>query len=502
MDRIAGITRTLGVSEDAAKTLLSLAAEQQDVPDERLAEVLTKIAEDYKRLQAKVVALDPDDPAARQLVAQAQTEINAGHFNHAHDLLRQATQSQLAAAQEANKLMTRAQAAVDARMLGATRSTATEGDLALTERNYVHAADPFAVAAEYVAGGNPEAHAEFLTSRANALLRQGDERGDNAALHQAINNYQAVGLGERESSEARLEEAVAAYRAALQEYTRDRVPLEWAATQTNLGVALYALGARESGTAQLEEAIAAYRAALQEYRRDQVPLDWATTQNNLGIALLTLGARETGTARAKAAFGEALKILSTAGANPCTRDIQASQNQAMALLRLRQGVKGLVMRRPLIPTVLKTEVGSTTTVTSTGRRYTSRSPLPSPLRWAARLPIPAPIEEQVDTIVSPAIEFSSSHRRPEAEGTALWHGNQEGKELLGGEFRPVDRKATGACLALQHCRDLLDRVDAAAFACGDRGKLGEALRLDQHQSGERERHRGNGCVHGKPRETV
>ena len=65
-------------------------------------------------------------------------------------------------------------------------------------------------------------------------------------------------LGERESGTARLEEAVAAYRAALQEITRERVPLDWATTQNNLGNALSTLGERESGTARLEEAVAAY----------------------------------------------------------------------------------------------------------------------------------------------------------------------------------------------------------------------------------------------------
>ena len=33
---------------------------------------------------------------------------------------------------------------------------------------------------------------------------------------------------------------------------------------------------RESGTARLEEAVAAYRAALEEWTRDRVPLDWAS----------------------------------------------------------------------------------------------------------------------------------------------------------------------------------------------------------------------------------
>jgi tetratricopeptide (TPR) repeat protein len=74
-------------------------------------------------------------------------------------------------------------------------------------------------------------------------------------------------LGEHESGTARLEEAVAAYRAALEEWTRERVPLDWAATQVNLGIALWTLGERESGTARLEEAVAAYRAALNDPQR-------------------------------------------------------------------------------------------------------------------------------------------------------------------------------------------------------------------------------------------
>ena len=74
--------------------------------------------------------------------------------------------------------------------------------------------------------------------------------------------------------------------------TRERVPLQWATTQSNLGTALQTLGARESGTARLEEAVAAYRDALKEWTRERVPLDWATTQNNLETALRVLDERK------------------------------------------------------------------------------------------------------------------------------------------------------------------------------------------------------------------
>ena len=60
-------------------------------------------------------------------------------------------------------------------------------------------------------------------------------------------------------------------------------------TAVLLGNALQALGERESGTARLEQAVKAYQAALLEWTRDRVPLDWASAQNNLGNA----GARGT-----------------------------------------------------------------------------------------------------------------------------------------------------------------------------------------------------------------
>jgi hypothetical protein len=72
---------------------------------------------------------------------------------------------------------------------------------------------------------------------------------------------------------ARLEEAVAACRTALEERTRDRVPLDRPMTQNNLGNALWRLGTRESGTARLEEAVAAWNACL-EVTRTAWPPEW------------------------------------------------------------------------------------------------------------------------------------------------------------------------------------------------------------------------------------
>jgi len=67
------------------------------------------------------------------------------------------------------------------------------------------------------------------------------------------------------------------------------VPLQWAMTQNNRGNALLGLGERESGTARLEQAVAAYDAALKELTQGRVPLQWATVQMNRGTAVFEAG---------------------------------------------------------------------------------------------------------------------------------------------------------------------------------------------------------------------
>ncbi len=51
------------------------------------------------------------------------------------------------------------------------------------------------------------------------------------------------------------------------------------------------LGNRESGTTQLELAVGAYKETLTEWTRERVPLMWAATQNNMGTATRTIGVR-------------------------------------------------------------------------------------------------------------------------------------------------------------------------------------------------------------------
>jgi tetratricopeptide (TPR) repeat protein len=129
---------------------------------------------------------------------------------------------------------------------------------------------------------------------------------------------------------------------ALKERTRERVPLDWAMTQMNLGNALATLGERESGTGKLEEAVAAYREALKEGTRERVPLEWAMTQMNLGNALARLGERESGTGKleeAVAAYREALKDLTPETTSYGHELAQRNLVRGLALLQQRQKQK-------------------------------------------------------------------------------------------------------------------------------------------------------------------
>ncbi len=106
--------------------------------------------------------------------------------------------------------------------------------------------------------------------------------------------------GERASGDkavALLDQAVQAYRSALEVYTKADLPQDWAATQNNLGTALMDEGERASGdkaAALFDQAAQAYRSALEVFTKADLPQDWANTQNNLGNALEDEAERASG----------------------------------------------------------------------------------------------------------------------------------------------------------------------------------------------------------------
>ena len=106
-------------------------------------------------------------------------------------------------------------------------------------------------------------------------------------------------------------------------------------TQMNLGNALSELGERESGTARLEEAVAAYRAALDEQTRDRVPLDWAISTGNQGFVLMLLAERLGDATKARSAVQQieaAFVTMRDGGNAPAAAYYEAQLPKAQVLL--------------------------------------------------------------------------------------------------------------------------------------------------------------------------
>jgi tetratricopeptide (TPR) repeat protein len=283
------LKKELNINERQIGAALNILGEN-DVPPERLAAKLVEIAKRFKELKEAGAPQPGDAPEVAQLRKEANQAIDVGDLARADELLAGLEQVQQAA-------LRREQQVLDQRALDLAETQARRGDVALTGLHYLDAARHFAAAAAQVP--RDERRLAYLDEEADALYRQGDERGDNAALDRAIERYRsllALRSGERASSEWAatlvkfgnalvirgeregrtdgLEQAVTTYREVLKERTRASAALDWAVTQNNLGTALRMLGERESGIDRLEQAVTAHREALKELTRERVPFTW------------------------------------------------------------------------------------------------------------------------------------------------------------------------------------------------------------------------------------
>jgi hypothetical protein len=77
-DRIVDLSNRLGVTQGATLTMLRILG-QGDVPLEQLPQKLAEVADQYKKFEAQLAALNPQNPLARRLVEQAQAEIKAAN---------------------------------------------------------------------------------------------------------------------------------------------------------------------------------------------------------------------------------------------------------------------------------------------------------------------------------------------------------------------------------------------------------------------------------------
>jgi tetratricopeptide (TPR) repeat protein len=177
------------------------------------------IAERHKTLTVRLAVLSAQPTSdTTALIEQARAAIEVGDYDDADRLLNEAEEAELTAAR-------RAQAKAEQRQTRAAEVRAERGALALTRLDYQGAAAHFETAANWTI--QPAQRADCRARQAGALFQQGDMLGDNAASQAAI----------------------AICKDLLKTYLRERVPLDWAMTQSNLGNVLRTLGEREPNSA-------------------------------------------------------------------------------------------------------------------------------------------------------------------------------------------------------------------------------------------------------------
>lgn len=250
---------------------------------------LSMAPEELREIQTSLLRVANSDPRVAALKAQASEALDAGRFAEAKALLVQAVELDTGVAREAEEVWKE-------RQRGAAESLAILGRIARLEARPLEAAARFGGAAERVAAIDPETAWRYRFSQADAFE-------DEAQLFPGL---------------ASLQSAITIWRDRCIPHTpRDTRPADWAMTQNRLGIALQTLGARTGGAAglaALNEAVDAYRAALEVLNRKDMPADWAMTQSNLGNALKTLGERAGGEAglaalnEGVAAFRAALEV--------------------------------------------------------------------------------------------------------------------------------------------------------------------------------------------------
>ena len=146
------------------------------------------------------------------------------------------------------------QQAATTRLTSAASAQAANGDLQRVQLNFVSTQSYYRKALQLLPLSDKEHRGQYLNSLGQALRESG--------IHTSGADIQKF-----------LREA-AAYREALTVYTKDQLPQQWAATQTNLGIVLQEQGTRtggEAGKALIRQAMTAYEFALEVRTRDALP---------------------------------------------------------------------------------------------------------------------------------------------------------------------------------------------------------------------------------------
>lgn len=316
------------------RNLATVFGAEPALPHTALFAFLTDKARDIDRLSKQVAALTGLSVGIDNIRVEAAQAVAQGRLDDARRLLddaREIRRDQLRKQLEADAALSEVTAEIDliegrAEQAHALLSAAADSFAAL---------DPLETARRRRAAGMRLGdHAlryggAGLPLAARILRRLLDDlpKAADPLLWAAAQNGLAIVLdwqGKRTGGAAgadMLAQAVTAYRAVLEVFTRDDHPMDWAMAMQNLAITLDAQGDSIGGAAGatlLAQATTAYRAALEVYTRADHPVDWAMTMQNLTNTLETQGHRTKGAAGAGllrqsvAACREALEVRTRA----------------------------------------------------------------------------------------------------------------------------------------------------------------------------------------------
>jgi hypothetical protein len=214
----AQVARDKGVEAAPLRAVLEKLG-QAGVPDAEIPARLNRAADQLLELQAQLARLRNDRPELAEVRVQALALIERGDLDGARAVLNRGREAARALREEASRS--------EAELL------ADEARIDHLQLSYSGAAAKYGEAAALVKSFDPQAEWHFIILQADELRDQGREFGDNQAL----------------------DDAIELYRHGLILVPNERVPLDWALTQTNLGIALRILNERKS-VATLPEASA------------------------------------------------------------------------------------------------------------------------------------------------------------------------------------------------------------------------------------------------------
>jgi tetratricopeptide (TPR) repeat protein len=241
----------------------------------------------------------------------AMTQNNLGRIFH--------VQAYLAEGSARVALLEQARAAFQAAQEIYTRQSAP-ADWAMTQNNLGEVLREQAVITEGTEGATLLEEAAVTLRAALEVFTQKSAPAEWAAAQDHLGHVlinQALRTENVARAKALLRQAVTAFRSALRVRMRQTLPVKWAATQANWGHALVAQALLAQGTARkkvlLRQATAAFRAALEVFTREAAPSEWAQCQYDLGSALYGQALLAEGTARtlreeAVAAYRAALEV--------------------------------------------------------------------------------------------------------------------------------------------------------------------------------------------------